>query len=332
MARRLYTVDNLLSEVRQLLDEDNNDALRDEEILSSLNRGQDHVVDVLSAHYPDPYMASTELAVAASQDEFPIPEDSYSDKVTKVEFKASATDSYYQEVQRINYRDVTIYENSNSSVFVPYYYYIVGDKLRFVPKASGQARVWYVRMPDQLVVSQGRITGINTSTQKITVDSLGSDVSTDISSLSSYFNVCDGQTGVVKATFQAKNVNNNTLEIKTQPTALNLPGRTLYNDLTGPTNSDGSQAVALNDYISVVDGTCVPYFSRPASNFLIQYAVAELKRKLTGGAADMEERLKQDFLSHVTKTYTGREQKLRVKKVSNTWNNNKRLYRPFSRG
>lgn len=337
MARRLHTVNDLIGKVRHRCDEDNNDTLSDNEILEFLNAAQDHAVDILSVHYPEPYLKFIEFEVTADQQDYPIPEDSYSDKVTKVEFKSSTSDNYYQEVERINYRDITVYDNADSTVFVPYNYYIVGNNVRFVPHARGTCRMWYIRMPDELIESWGRITSLAPSSQKLVVDSLSTELTTTVDDLFSFFNVIDGQTGVVKASFQAKNITNNTVQIKQivdtdiDTGLFNFPGRTLYTSLTDPVNADGSQAIRPGDYICAVEGTCVPYFSRPAENFILEMTVAQAKRKLGHGAADMEERLKKDFESQLVKTWTGREQKLRVKKTSSIWNNTRRLYKPFSR-
>jgi hypothetical protein len=296
MSRRLYTVDSLVLAVRSLLDENNNDALQDEDILGSLNRAQDHAVDIISYQYPEPYITYVDVAVTASQEYYPIPEDCYSDRVTKIEFSTSTP--YWQEVQRISYRDITPYDNGNFNTLSPQYYTIIGNDLKLVPRATGTMRVWYVRSPEELVPALGRVLKVNLVDQKLIIDNLSTELTTTVSDLSSYFNVVDGQTGRVKGTFQARTLTSNSVVIKQVGVTPSVINRTILTTIESAVDSAGNPSVQENDYICALNGTCVPYFSRPASNFVIEYAVAELKRKLGEGAAEMEERLKSALEKH----------------------------------
>jgi len=61
------------------------------------------------------------------------------------------------------------------------------------------------------------------------------------------------------------------------------------------------------------------------TNFLVQYGVAELTRKL-GGSADMEERVLEKFEEQIKHQWVGREQQLRIKKRSKHWPSNFRRF------
>jgi hypothetical protein len=76
--------------------------------------------------------------------------------------------------------------------------------------------------------------------------------------------------------------------------------------------------VEQDDYICVVRGVCVPYLKKPLSNFIIQYAIAELKQKLNE-PADMALRVLKELEEQVKHQWVGREQSLRIKKRSKHW-------------
>ena len=84
-------------------------------------------------------------------------------------------------------------------------------------------------------------------------------------------------------------------------------------DATGP-----SVSINPDDFISVVRGSCVPFFKKPFSNFLIQYAVAELRGKLSGTRAEEDMVLKK-LEEQVEKSWSGRESELRVKRANHNW-------------
>lgn len=317
MALRRLVADDLIEEVRQQLDEDNRETLRDaEDILPALNRGQDFASNILARHYESPLLKTLNLPLVAGQQEYDIPEDAFEQRLEKVEVVLNST---YTPLKAISYRDISYYE-SPSNVNIPYYYCIVGNKFRIVPAPSGTygLRLWYLRDPAPLVKQQGRITNINTTSNYVTVDSLGDDVSTDIDALESFLNIVDGESGNIKASLQVQSIAGNRVTFKTVPSRTAVLGKSIVGTLVGAD-------VEKDDYICLVEGNCVPYLKKPLANFLIQYAVAELTRKL-GGPADMEERVKKDLEEQVERSWVGREQTLRVKKVSRHWSYPARRY------
>jgi hypothetical protein len=70
-----------------------------------------------------------------------------------------------------------------------------------------------------------------------------------------------------------------------------------------------------DDYICVAEGTCIPYLGAPTSNFLIQYAIAEISRQL-GVQSQEEEAILAKFEEQVKRTWAGRETVIRVAKRS----------------
>lgn len=327
MARRLYTVQNLVDEVRSLVDESNQDAVSDvSDILPALNRAQDYATEVLAKHYEDPLLVNETINIAASA-ELDLPENMYSDRLEKVEFAEG--NGRFWEIQRISYRDITYYETPSANVSVPTYYAVIGRKIRFVPQPNGvyDVRLWYIRQPEELVLPQGRITRVDSANNRVTVDAVGSGLSTEIDELESFVNVIDGQTGEVKATLQVKTITNNSIVFKSSLGSnplLDSDGkilnRTISTDIAALFKSDGTTLrIEPNDYLCSITGTCVPYFARPAGNFLIQYAYADIKGSKLDGEEGIARQVLEKFEQQIERTWAGRESTLRVKKRSSAW-------------
>lgn len=322
MPRLNFTVENLVNEVTQQLDELNRDSVSVEnDVLPTLNRAWDYAADILSRKYPEPLLKYTTLDLQAGVFEYDIPEDVFEDRILKLEttVPVGTGRANYIEIQRISYRDITNYESAAISSF-PLYYCVIGRKIRIVPQPSGSydARMWFIRNPEKLVLPQGRVTLINSAQNYIIVDQTDGNLTTESDQLASYVNVVDGQTGEIKGSLQIQSIVDNKITFRTVPSRDSVLNREINTSLE-------DIELQQDDYICPIDGICVPYFGRPTSNFLIQYAVAEITRKL-GGAAETEEKILEKFEKQVERTWAGRQQDLRVKKKSNVWGTNTRRY------
>ena len=313
MARRLTTED-LVAEVRSMIDESNLVSVRDEEdIIPALNRGQDHAANILARHYEAPLLTYTTVQLTSGQQEYLIPEDALEQRLEKIEVKVN---NLFYPVKRIDYRDATSYETSKITTNISYYYAVIGNKYRLIPAPSTTypLRVWYLKDPEPLVKSQGRITLVKAQSNYIVVDAIGSDLTVSNSDLNCYANIIDGQTGEVKGTLQIANIQGNKITFKSvfgpndRTTVLN---KTISSDLS-------TIAVQEDDFICTIHGTCIPIFKKPFSNYLIQFAVAEMQRKL-GGPADMELRVRQELEKIVERSWVGRETSLRVNRANRNW-------------
>ena len=326
MANINNTVDSLVSQVRSQLDEDNQNAIKTvQDILPALNRAQDDAMNILARHYEIPLVRYFDLDLESGRQEYRIPEDAFEDRIEKIE--VSITNNHFEEIPSISYKDLTAYESSLRTV-VPSYWAQVGKKIRFVPKPSGvfNARVWYLQCPNQLVLSQGRITHVNEDNNYILVDSVGDDLTTESDNLDSYVNLIDGHTGEIKASLQIKRLEDNRITFKSTPTRNSVLGKTMNNDISSLKDNDGMKVtIEPDDFICSISGSCVPSFSKPTNNFLIQFAVAELTRKL-GGPADLEQRVLKEFEEKVERSWVGREQTRRIKKRARYWNRGRRRF------
>ena len=308
MARRLTTTD-LIAETRSVLDENNESNVDDDaDILPALNRALDYASNILTRHYESPLLVYQTVTITPGEQEFDIPEDALEQRLEKVEVFIGQS---YFPVKRLDYRDITTFDIP-SQTNIPYYYTVIGSKYRLTPQPTSNypLRIWYLKEPEQLVKEQGRITVINSASNYCIVDSIGEDLTTNTDDLLSYVNIVDAQTGIIKVSLQIQNIQGNKITFKSTPTRSTVMNKTIDDAI--PTT------VALDDLLCVVEGTCIPFFKKPFTNFLIQYAVAEITRKL-GGTSDAEYKVLKDLEQQVERSWVGRQQSLRVKKVNRNW-------------
>jgi hypothetical protein len=310
MAQRI-TVNELMTAVRQQLNEDSTLSVSDlGDILPALNRAQNYALDILARHYKDPLLASTMIHAVAGQTLYDIPEDAFEMRLLKVEVKVGGN---FSELTRIDYLDVALYENTQAMVSIPMYYNIIGNQFKVLPAASGtyNFRVWYLKDPLPLVSSQGRLNSVNELGNYVIIDEVGQDLSAVSDSLDSFVNIIDGATGATKGVLQIQSIQNNKITFKTVPTRATVLDVTVSTSLVG-------LGVQLDDYLCLSSGTCVPFLKKPFSNFLVQFAVAEIVRKL-GGDAATEEQVLQKFEQQVERTWVQRPNPLRIQKRNATW-------------
>jgi hypothetical protein len=307
----------MVAEVRSLIDEVNVENIRDvEDILPALNRGQDYAASTLARRYEEPLLKSTLIPLVPGQSEYDIPDDAFEGRIDKVEVRVGASD--YYEVKRISFRDVTDYEyplNTN----VPQFYAVVGNKYRLLPAPSTgySLRLWYPQDPNPLELSQGQVRSIVPASNYILVDAIGNGLTTNVDDLNSYVNFVDGNSGTIKKTMQIQSLGDQRITFKSVPTRTSVLGRTVSGSFT----ADDLQP---DDYICTVHGTCVPFLKKPLSNFLINFAVADIKVNKLGGDPSLIPAQQGAFEKQIEKLWVGQEQSLRVKRVNSHFGNRPR--------
>lgn len=313
------TVDDIVAELRSLLDEENEEALDNtRDLLPALNRAQSYAYNILARRYPDPILKYTTLTLTGSAQEYDIPEDAFEDRVVKVEIELDQ--GYFIECQRISYSDITAWETDSKQPY-PQYHAIVGRHIRFVspPNGTYNARIWYIQDPEALVVQQGRITTINNGSNYVLVDAVGDSVSTEVDNLESYVNVIDGQTGEIKGTLQVQNFTTTKITFKSTPSRSTVLNRTVTGDLS-------SLSIEADDYLCLIFGTCVAYFQDALKNFILQYAAFQMQQKL-GVATGQERQLVEKFEQQLERQWSGRETHLRVSKRNRIFSPSYRKWR-----
>ena len=302
-------VEELILACRDQLDEDNTSDLSDAVVLRAINRAQQKLVRLSGRHYTPLFRREANVTTDGSRD-ITIPEAAFGSVVNEVNVLSG---SAYYEVRAAALEQLTAYDITSGTTTIPTYYAQQGDKLKLYPTvASGvTVRVRYQLRPSPLVVSQGRLTASTTTTA--TLDTLGSGLTTSIASLQAFVNVVDSTTGLVKATLQVSGINTTTKVVTFKSSGLDRSvvfGQTVA--VAVPSD------VAVDDLVCIASGTCIPSLLRDYSDYLIQYAVVELKRKLGEPGTDDAVAL-QRLEDDVKSMWAGRESFNRVNRNSPHW-------------
>lgn len=309
MARRQYTVADLVSAVRAKIDESNTDSVTDTgDILPALNRALDYAAGHLAKQYPEPFLRHSTLDLVSTAQEYDLPEDCFEDRIMRVEINDNGT---YSTVERVSILDLGAVETSSSSPF-PDYYAVVGRKIRFNRPVTGNmdARIWDMRQPEELVLPQGRITVVDLASNKLTVDEAGTDLDTETDQLESYVNVVDAQTGLIKCSLQIQSIDVDLITFRTTPVRPTVLNRTISGDM------DLFPEIQLDDYICSVRGTAVPEFSVPIANYIIEAAASDINVSKFGADVASEEVKVARYEKAVTTTWGNRETTRRIQKKS----------------
>lgn len=324
-------VDDLIDQVRSKIDLDSVDGIDDDsDILPALNRGQKYAFDILSRQYPEPLLKRKEIPIIPSTELYEIPVDAFEDRLLQVEVRYNNT---FHPIDRISYRQLSLwsYQDQSSSAY-PQWYVVEGRKFRLAPKPGGGVntlRLWYIRQPEHYVKQQGRITAVDTANNYVIVDSIGADLSTDAESLKAYVNVIDPLTGLIKASLQIQSIDTTTKKIvfKASPTRTTVLAKTVVGDLSSLKDEDGASiSLSPDDYLCSIQGTCIPQYKDPISNFVIEYATAEMKDKLQRENLVLAQQVLEKFEKQVKDTWAKRELSHRITRSNRVWNRQRGNY------
>ena len=282
-----YTVRELIQSVREQVSEANGTRVSTNQILKAINRAYDASIDMMSRLYPDPLI--TYFETYPNEDgQIAIPEDAFQDRIIAVEYYTNGGDNYRTRIQETD--DVTAHGGFNAvNGGYPVIYSILSRNIQLAP-AAGQSRnkirVWYVKAPVPLVMDQGRIQIVDVTDNYIVVDQLQNtdEGLTPISASDAYgkyVNICDSSTGIIKCTMQVESIDEEQIIFKATPTR-----STVFNL---PVSGEIPDTIEADDVISSVNGLGVLFFNRPLANYLIQYAVNEVKRSLGVSNLSFEE-------------------------------------------
>ena len=300
----MYTVDNMVRTLRSKLQEQNKSKVSDEEILDFLNQGQDFCFDIIARRYPDAIAAIAEATLNDDKITFDMPENAFEQRLTRVYRKDK---NYTVPLERVGYREI---DDFSGKIGIPTHYAILKNKVHLLPSDSTGNFTWlyaYVEDVEPLVVQQGRIREIDRTgaNHTVVVDAIGSDLSIDSDSFNRFVNIVDAQSGLVKGTLELRDLitAENKIEFKQITTRTKVDNRAIETEL--------DLSIEEDDYVCLIDGSCVPYFRKPAYNYIIQFATTELKRSL-GMDSQMEETALRRYEEQLEKMNSKRESSTRI--------------------
>lgn len=307
----MLTTKDLIDAVISMIDHTNREAVTLEgDILPALNRGWRNATDIMARRNEDLLLTTAVFTPAELQLDvegnyfLAIPEDAYQQRVMQVEVRNSTFPDWYS-AQLINAQESNKREDSTvrqrNIVVSDVSYYQLSRKLVLNPKGviSGLSgvRLRYVKRPLPLVLPQGQITAIDRVNNNLTVDAIGDSLSYSTADVGNFINIINPLTGEVKSSHQILELNGGVqIRLRTTPTRTTHKGQTIVGALPA--------TVAIDDYVCVTSGSCVPFIEEPATTLAIEQAAAEIKKKL--GEAD------QGSLAQAVK-----QQELKVEDMSN---------------
>lgn len=305
-------VDDMLLQVRAQTDENNTDDVTDAQIIRSLNRGQRTAANILARKFEDMMWESSDITTVAGTSTYDIPSDAYGGRVEMIEV-ATSTDIKYK-VKRVSNHQSTNYITSSQTT-IPTHYTTKRNKFKLYPTPSGglTITVHYNKKPEDLVKQQGRLTAVDTSNNYILVDGIGSSLSTSTTGFGAYAHVIDYRTGAVKRTLQISALDTTSEQITFKSSGL-ARATVLGHTISTTIGSD----VAVDDYICLVTGTCVPEIDDAYTDYIIQHAVVATRRRLGEPTTEDFAELKE-IEEELVKAWVGREHSTRIKKSSRIW-------------
>lgn len=298
---RAYSTKDMLEEVRSLLDEEDTDHIEDSDIIQSLGRAYTQAFITINDVYPEPLL-ERDTSVAGTSQEFTLPEHIMEDRLKYITFERGGVQT---RVDRVNVAEFWKYV-SNQNAQTPRVYTIYGRTVRFDSNLTGSFNMilWYTRELDRLVLPIGTVSQHTSDTVVLTDADV--DYSPDNNYLSSYVNVINGSTGEIRSSFQVLSWDGITMKVRSIPARTSVLDRPITSDISTLTD---------DDYICPVAGTCVPLLSTTVSNFIMQYALSELKREKLGITNQMTEVLKRELAENLERVYQGRQTSVRIQKV-----------------
>ena len=308
------TAEDLIQQVRDVCDEDNTSDVSNAFLLRMLNRAQQDLVSEISRKYNPHFMQEVYLAPSAfvadgtgNVRKMPLPKQGFGFQINSVEVQIGQS---WFVIKQVPHKHTLPFDGQNVAA-LPVVYSIQGGDLFLFPDASTvtQVRLRYQFRAPKLTTTQGRITAYDASAFTITVDSLGTDLSTSVDTLAAFVNIIDSQTGVVKATLQVSGINTTTKTLTIKTTSLS---RSIVFGYT--VDSALPASIALDDYVCLASGTCVPYLSMDLSNYHVELAAFHTKRALgTTDGADYSER--DRVIDRIQKMWSGRDYTLKINRT-----------------
>ncbi len=309
----MITVQDLTDQVRVQIDEDNTSDITDVSVLQALNRAQTKLVRLATRKFAPMFRREVLLSPdPLNLREVILPDLAFGLAVNEVDCIKSGQ-AYRVEPAALS--QLTEYDSNASASDIPLYYAQQGNRIKLYPRAKSgvQLRVRYQVRPPDLVKPQGRIVDFDSTLLTVELDALGSDLTTSIAALKAFVNWVDGITGLVRATLQVSAIDtvNKLVTFKAAS-----PDRTTVFGLAVTTAlpADGAQ----DDYLAIANGTCVPTLVQDYADYMIQFAVVELKRK-GGEDTTADYAALKELEDDIRAMWSGREAYRRIRKAAPYW-------------
>lgn len=308
-----YTVDELIDQVRDQVDESNVEDVSDADILQALNRAQRRAANILARQDENFFITFTSQVTELGKDTYPIPEVAYGRRLEQITIVRNKLE---YPLKRVGYRELYRFA-SGAIVSIPYVYAIKGRDyiIKPTPQSGTELKIWYMAAPETLVVNQGRITSIDDVNLSVTLDNVGDGLTTSTAELGAFVNIVDASTGAIKVTLQIASINKASRTVTFKTAGLTFD--TVYNRIVSVEIPE-TAGVDRGDYLCAVAGTSVPDLPDACLDYLVQFAVVEVRRRMGEPTQDDMVALR-DQEQDLTRQWAGRELVSRVSNKARSW-------------
>lgn len=309
------TVAELITQVRDICDEDNVTDVTPEVIIRMLNRAQQELVRILTRKYKNHFMreeiynsSSWKTDANGQSRVLRMPSQAYGFAVNSVDAKIGVS---WFPVNQVPFSYTLGFDSAVDSS-VPLNYAIQGNDIYLYPAPDNntQVRVRYQFRAPQMVPELGRITAFSTNDNTVTLDAISANLSTSVDDLGAFVNIIDHLTGEIKATMQVAGFVESNKVVTLKSVSLDRSAVFGYTTTgTLPTN------ISLDDYVCAASGTCVPLLAHDLTNFLVDIAGFYTKRKLgIVDSADFADR--EAIIDAVSSMQFGRQYTKKIQRQS----------------
>ena len=167
------TTDDLIRQIRNQIREQNKNSITDQEIMDTINRGQQRGVEVMTRNWVYNYVVTKEIEVEADG-KFIIPEGAKGNRLINVEANYIGNYARNKSLKKLNYKNVSQYNKSGDGYLLngPSHYFVQGREATVYPQQACKLTLYYVRNPESVVKPAGSIYEIVTKQVDITEDVL----------------------------------------------------------------------------------------------------------------------------------------------------------------
>lgn len=163
------TTDDLIRQIRNQIREQNKNSITDQEIMDTINRGQQRGVEVMTRNWVYNYVVTKEIEVG-DDGKFIIPEGAKGNRLINVEANYIGNYARNKSLKKLNYKNVSQYNKSGDGYLLkgPSHYFVQGREATVYPQQACKLTLYYVRNPESVVKPAGSIYEIVTKQEDIT--------------------------------------------------------------------------------------------------------------------------------------------------------------------
>lgn len=314
----MRTTDDLITNVREAIDEDETSDISDASILRALNRAQLRLQRIGAKRWPVLFKKSQELTFSGRS--VAAPTEAYGWLLSSVDVKVGESWLPMTPAKQSQ----IVHEDTSASAAQPEYWVLRGKYIDVYPKASNSTiRVWFQRRLPELVVSQGLIDSVTagdaSTDTRFYLNSVGSGLTTSTTNFGAFVNVVDPNSGEVLGTYQTTAVGGTYIDVGT-PTRTTAYGQTVIDgqQTQAQIEADDCEYPAQDDYVCSAAGTCVPPIGPDLADYLVNAATVILKRKVGEDIAQERDALKE-LEDDLDTLWAGRPGTKRVQRRNPIW-------------